>query len=320
MSDLTSLLELAGAQGGIVTTAQARALGWTRRALLEAVTRKELLHLCRSVYADPGRLPDGMPKGLAQAERHRLLCRGLLLVYPDAVLAACSAAVAHGLPTFTRTLSRCRLERPLKHQVDTLAACLRPRSGETTVMTELGPTVPVARAVAQIACIDGMTAGVVAGDAALHDELVSLADIQAVVDELCGQPGSAAAVAMLSHLDGRSESMGESRVRVLCNASGIEVIPQFVIEDELERFVGRVDLKVKGAMVVIEFDGEIKYGKDTDAVTAVLAEKKREERIRDLGYTVVRVTWSDLHNPTALLARIRAAIARAGKAPSPLAG
>jgi len=73
--------------------------------------------------------------------------------------------------------------------------------------------------------------------------------------------------------------------------------------------------------VVVEFDGMVKYGRKRDAVDrwgnqltpqqVLVAEKRREDRIRELGYQVVRVVWSELDDPAGLARRIRAAINRA---------
>ncbi len=72
------------------------------------------------------------------------------------------------------------------------------------------------------------------------------------------------------------------------------------------RLVGRVDLGYPESAVLIEFDGAIKYA-GTDRATSgrtgrgphevVIAEKRREDRLRDLGFTVVRFAWSDLGDP-----------------------
>ena len=45
-----------------------------------------------------------------------------------------------------------------------------------------------------------------------------------------------------------------------------------------------------------------------DGREALLREKRREERLRDAGYRVVRITWDELSRPAALLARITAAV------------
>ncbi len=60
--------------------------------------------------------------------------------------------------------------------------------------------------------------------------------------------------------------------------------------------------------MIVEFDGAVKYG-DCGPDT-LIAEKVREDRLRDLGYQVVRVCWADLARPTELLRRIRRAIDR----------
>ena len=58
---------------------------------------------------------------------------------------------------------------------------------------------------------------------------------------------------------------------------------------------------------VVEFDGAVKYA-GPDGVEALVAEKRREDQLRALGYAVVRVTWDDLAHPARLLAAIRAAL------------
>jgi very-short-patch-repair endonuclease len=79
-------------------------------------------------------------------------------------------------------------------------------------------------------------------------------------------------------------------------------------------FVARVDFLFEAERVVIEFDGESKYGDHADgAAGAVVAEKWREDRIRELGYVVVRISWADLAHPKRTAARIRAAFERAAR-------
>jgi very-short-patch-repair endonuclease len=70
-----------------------------------------------------------------------------------------------------------------------------------------------------------------------------------------------------------------------------------------------VALLVEGSKVVIEFDGKVKY-RDGDGDT-LFQEKRREDRLRRLGYTVIRVTWSDLGRPERVVAWIRQATSAA---------
>jgi len=66
--------------------------------------------------------------------------------------------------------------------------------------------------------------------------------------------------------------------------------------------------------VWLEFDGREKYlrfRRDGETIAdAVLREKRREERVRELtGWICVRITWADLADPRRVAARIRAAFA-----------
>ncbi len=63
-------------------------------------------------------------------------------------------------------------------------------------------------------------------------------------------------------------------------------------------------------MVLVEFDGLVRYAGADDLV----AEKRREDRLRALGYEVVRVMWADLEHPERILRAIRQAIARSRRA------
>jgi very-short-patch-repair endonuclease len=110
---------------------------------------------------------------------------------------------------------------------------------------------------------------------------------------------------MLALADGRSESVGESRLRLHLAALGISVVPQVVIRDEMGDLVARVDLWVEGTGVVVEFDGRVKYAEG--GADVLFAEKRREDRLRRLGYVVVRVVWADLFRPERVVAWIRQA-------------
>ena len=110
---------------------------------------------------------------------------------------------------------------------------------------------------------------------------------------------------MLRLVDGRRESVGESRCGVALAMAGIAVTPQVTITDASGSFVARVDFLVDGTMVVVEFDGKVKYA--TGDPEVLWHEKRREDRLRALGYVVVRVTWAQLERPGAVAAAVRAA-------------
>ncbi len=305
------MLRLATSQGGVVTTAQARALGWDKRSLREAVQSGVLHDLGRSLYAVP--TPDLQTK----QGRHRALCRGGLLLYPDAVLGRTSAVLAHELPVYGVDLTRVWLERAVTSEVNTQTFVIRPKTHATVCSTDLGSAVTPALAIIQMTLDHGIVSGVVAGDQALHTTLITTEDLHQVAGTVSGWPHSARVTTMLSMVDGRSESVGESRLRIDLSAAGIPIIPQKIVLDREDRFVARVDFGVEGTKVLIEFDGLVKYREG--GADALIAEKAREDRLRRLGYVIVRVTWAELKRPQLVLFRVRQAMADAAGARGPAA-
>lgn len=293
---MQTLTIVAGGQAGLVTTGQAHRLGWDRRALLHAVRAGDLVHLGRGLYALPS--PD-----LAGSEgRLRALSRGALLIYPDGILSHASGVLAYKLP-LASPHRRASILRPVQCQIMTQSFVIHPLVDEKPIRTPLGPAVPPARAVAQLTMDSGILDGVVAGDAALHHGLFTSEDLDEVAASVRGWPLSARLSTAISLMDGRSESVGETRLRIILQLAGIAVTPQTLLRDGSGRVIARVDFLVEGTNVVIEFDGLVKYA--DGGVKALVAEKRREDLIRSLGYLVVRVTWDELSRPGVLLARIR---------------
>lgn len=106
--------------------------------------------------------------------------------------------------------------------------------------------------------------------------------------------------------DARSESTGESRARWALHLLGLgSVTPQFAVWDG-RTLIGVADLKLDDHLVLVEFDGRTKYAGAGD----LFAEKWREDRLRELGYQVVRITWEDLAQPQVIRQRVLAAISR----------
>lgn len=79
---------------------------------------------------------------------------------------------------------------------------------------------------------------------------------------------------------------------------------QVSIEDASGRFVGRVDFLWEEFGVIGEADGALKY----DDREANYAEKRREDRLRELGFRVIRWGWGDLRRPDRLRRRLEAAL------------
>jgi hypothetical protein len=152
-------------------------------------------------------------------------------------------------------------------------------------------------------------AGVVAADAALHQGMVSLEELRDARDRLAaGLRGRALLRRALASLDPAAESPGESRTRLVLSALDLPVTSQAVVRDRGGRFVARVDFLVAGR-VVVEFDGAVKYS-GAEGREALVAEKRREDELRALGYEVVRLVWADLSRPDRVIVMVRSALSR----------
>ena len=120
--------------------------------------------------------------------------------------------------------------------------------------------------------------------------------------------------------DEAAESVGESRSRALIHILGF---PAPVLQRpfyDSEGFIGRTDFFWPEYGVIGEFDGDAKYLDDEllgDRSTreAILAEKKREDRLRALGYKVVRWDWKAVTDPEVLRRKLEGGGLRRQKSP-----
>ncbi|HYH77055.1 MAG TPA: hypothetical protein VD841_06095 [Arthrobacter sp.] len=117
-----------------------------------------------------------------------------------------------------------------------------------------------------------------------------------------------------------AESVGESRSRVLIHILGLPApVLQRSFYDQ-EGFIARTDFFWPDHGVIGEFDGDAKYLDDEllggrSTREAILAEKKREDRLRALGYKVVRWDWKAVTDPEVLRRKLEAAGVRRQKSP-----
>jgi hypothetical protein len=168
----------------------------------------------------------------------------------------------------------------------------------------------IARTLMDIARATSLSAGVVPIDAALHDGLVSTDELWACARDCWNWPGIRRAQRALRYADGRAESPLESVSRLVITWLRLpEPEPQVSITDGLGRLVGRVDFLWRRQGVVGEADGLGKYA-DHDVL---VAEKRRQEALEDLGLVVVRWGWLDLQRPQLLRSRVQAAFERSAR-------
>ncbi|ERN43983.1 hypothetical protein H849_20650 [Prescottella equi NBRC 101255 = C 7] len=212
----------------------------------------------------------------------------------DAVLSHQSAAVVHGLDLWNTPLSVTHLTRNrptggrrTRHR-HVHSAVLRP---EEIADVDGLPVTTVGRTVADLARTLPFEQAVVAGDHALHAAGLTSEDVAAAANSLPPHAGRQRVHRILAQLDGRSESVGESRSRVLMLREQLPVPewqPNLYSADG--DHLGRVDFLFEECAVVGEFDGRGKYGRLVPdgqvPADVVWAEKVREDAIRDAGWQV----------------------------------
>jgi predicted transcriptional regulator of viral defense system len=153
-----------------------------------------------------------------------------------------------------------------------------------------------------------LTDGVVAIDAALHEQKATRAELLRAVLAGAHRVGIAQAARALGLADGRAESPLETRGRLALLASGLPQ-PELQVEiHDAAGYIGRVDGWYEDAAVALEFDGQVKYTDPRYASSpaeVLWKEKRREDRVRAVGIRVVRVVNEDLGQPWAgVVARI----------------
>lgn len=131
-----------------------------------------------------------------------------------------------------------------------------------------------------------------------HDELRRYADART------GTWGAVAGRSAVALADGRAQSRPESRVRVALRQAGLEPDTQVVVRDEAGAFVAQVDLGFEDAKVAVEYDGA--YHRDREQFGR---DRQRLNALQAAGWQVVFVTASDLRDLSAVVDRVRQALA-----------
>jgi hypothetical protein len=171
------------------------------------------------------------------------------------------------------------------------------------------PVTAPARTVVDTARRAPFTGSVVIADAALQAGLVDPAALVEAVERARRRPGVAQARRVVAFAQPGGHSVGESRSRVLLARAGLPPpVLQWPVTDGAGRHVGTTDFGWPDLGVVGEFDGMVKYGRllrpGQSPGDAVVAEKCREDRLRDEGLRVVRWIWRELDDFDVVVARL----------------
>ena len=316
------LAATAANRGGWFDRQDALAAGYTDYEVHARVRDGRWLRLCRGAYAIPG--PDDESRAAWDKAiwQHRMAAKAIYhRLGGRAIVSHQSALLLHGVEVSDLDLSRVHLTRVDGFGRSAASVCQHAARPPVLDPVEVDreQLTPGARSVVETIRGTPYPVAVSVVDAALRLGVATAEQLTDALDLFTGRTGIYTAQRAVWFGDARSESVGESRLRVLMSDLGLpEPLLQVEIRDAGARLVARVDFLFERWRVIVEFDGALKYA--GVGAEALIAEKAREDKLRDLGYEVVRAVWADLTQPADLVARIRRAIARSQQRRGPIAG
>lgn len=261
-----------------------------RRAFARALAEGEWERVLRGTYARGGAVQDLrlradaaarlLPERAAVADRCLLWLLGVDVLPPGA--AQLEVVVPRGAVVPHRRGVRAREAELREHDVVRLGPqglpCLRP-----------------ARAVADLLRLLQPVEAVVVADAVQHAGLCDAAALERELARASGLRHVVRARRALELSDARAESPPESRLRFALRSAGLEPVPQFVVLDADGRFVARVDLALPELRLALEHDGREVH----DRPDAFVADRRRQNALVAVGWTVLRFTAADLRRGAA---------------------
>jgi len=281
--------------------------GLSPHGLRRAVEDGELDRVRRGVYA-PHRDLD------LRTHHLRLLAATFPLLGGGSVLSHASAAILHGLPVRQDLLDRVWVTRPggghgRRGPVVQLRRCTLDDIDVTVVKGF--PVTTMARTASDLARQLPYEWGVIGADAVLAAGC-SRQQMAEAAQRAQGWPGGRKATSAARFADGASGSPAESLSRVQMQRAGIPApITQFKVFLK-GRLVATTDFGWEDIGLVGECDGKVKYGEllrpGETAEDAVMREKRREDRIREAGYWIVRWGWQEACDQAELARIVRRGI------------
>ena len=298
-------------QQGFIARTDVLAAGGDDRLIRRLITGRTWTRVRNGAYCSTERW-----EAFDELERHRRRARAVLHAHGDAVaLSHVSGLLMRpGCAIWGVDLSRVHVTRRDGRSGSVEPDVVHHQGAITDHEIELVDGLPVvaeARCLVETVARNRLEPGVVLTDSVFHAGRVTPDAYARVASLTRGRQGSRTVDMTFRLADGRAESAGESRARYLYWSQGLprpEV--QFMVRDVDGRLVGITDLAWPAQRLIVEFDGRIKYGRlllpGQHPGDVVWQEKRREDDLRRVtGFTVERLTWSDLATPVATARRAR---------------
>jgi len=150
-----------------------------------------------------------------------------------------------------------------------------PATSRTRTIADLGRRLPLVEAVPIV-------------DMALHRRMVAFEQLSQWIAVHPGYHGVRRLRKALDLADAAAESPMETRLRMLLMSNGLpRPSVQVSLYDETGAFIARPDLYYSGSRLAIEYDGATHR-------TTLAADNRRQNRVLEAGYRLLRFTASDI--------------------------
>jgi hypothetical protein len=308
------LAGIAAGQHGLFTTSQALAAAYDAAEIARLLRTGQWTRLRRGIYIET-RLQPSDPVHI-----HAVAARAVLFrVGASASASHVTAAAVHNLAMLEPDLSLVNITRPTLAS-SRIEAGVHHHIGHIPVSHLISvdgiAVTDVAWSVLDLSRAASFEQGVVTAEAALWTGRTSIVALQDALDDCRDWPGSKNAGRVISFASTGSESPGESLARIAFERQGLPAPEQQVEIRDRAGLIGIADFVWGAHGVIGEFDGRIKYQGQLVEPNTLYAEKRREDRMRELGFEFVRFGWSEVrYQEDALGRRVRSAFARASRRP-----
>jgi very-short-patch-repair endonuclease len=251
--------------------------------------------------------------GATAAELHRVHLAAAIAAADEPTWGfGASAALVHGfplpfdVPAHVELLRQARqdersLARPSRHRLSLPNMRVTTHAVAARDVTTVGGVPVVSAPLAAVAAARTLSPRwqVALCDAALWDGTVTSEDLTRLNEEWRSRGGKV-------RLDAAIARARQGAQTVLETFSRLALVDQGLAEPQLQvafhdrgGLIGYVDMCWADLRVIGEADGRVKYSSRDDLVR----EKVREDRLRALGFRVVRWMWDDIHERPAEIAR-----------------
>jgi hypothetical protein len=294
---------------GVFLRSEVLDLGYDKKAIAAALKHKLWRRVRHGAYCFHDTWVSADP-----LQRHLILARAVMRSLDGrVVLSHTTAAIAQGIAVWGVDLSRVhvtridggagRVERDVRHHVGSL-------EGVDPVHVLGMWMTPPDRAVLETGTVESTESSLVTLDSVLHLGLANREELDAGYRAMERWPGAQHLQLAVAMADGLAASPGESRSRYLFWTQGLpSPVLQFPVRAVTGSLIGLTDFAWPERGVLGEFDGKVKYGRllrpGQEAGDAVFEEKRREDRLREAGFVVVRLAWEDLARPVETARRFR---------------